>query len=133
MRYLKALHHELPWLSPSELLGRIARDRRLFELGYAEGRPHDLWRRLRFVIDQARAWSESEGGTLREYLDWARMQASESARVAETVLPETDDDAVRILTVHGAKGLEFPITILSGMSAAGPGWKWPSRQRDRWR
>jgi ATP-dependent exoDNAse (exonuclease V) beta subunit len=121
MRYLKALHHELPWLSPSELLGRIARDRRLFELGYAEGRPHDLWRRLRFVIDQARAWSESEGGTLREYLDWARMQASESARVAETVLPETDDDAVRILTVHGAKGLEFPITILSGMTTASVG------------
>ena len=121
MRYLKALHHELPWLSPSELLGRIARDRRLFELGYAAGRPHDLWRRLRFVIDQARAWSESEGGTLREYLDWARMQASESARVAEPVLPETDDDAVRIMTVHGAKGLEFPITILSGMTTASLG------------
>ncbi|MDQ3538691.1 MAG: PD-(D/E)XK nuclease family protein, partial [Actinomycetota bacterium] len=121
MRYLATLHHQLPWLSPSELLGRIARDRRLFELGYAEGRPRDLWRRLRFVVDQARAWSESEGGTLREYLDWARMQASDSARVAETILPETDDDAVRILTIHGAKGLEFPITILSGMTTASSG------------
>ncbi|MDQ3342031.1 MAG: UvrD-helicase domain-containing protein [Actinomycetota bacterium] len=121
MRYLKALHHDRPWLTPSELLSRIARDRRLFELGYAEGRPRDLWRRLRFVLDQARAWSESEGGTLREYLDWARMQASESARVAETILPETDDDAVRILTIHGAKGLEFPITILSGMTTASTG------------
>ena len=42
--------------------------------------------------------------------------------MVETVLPETDDDAVRILTIHGAKGLEFPITILSGMTtkAAGP-------------
>jgi ATP-dependent exoDNAse (exonuclease V) beta subunit len=36
--------------------------------------------------------------------------------VAESVLPESDDDAVRILTIHGAKGLEFPITIVSGMS-----------------
>jgi ATP-dependent exoDNAse (exonuclease V) beta subunit len=34
----------------------------------------------------------------------------------ETVLPETDDDAVRILTIHGAKGLEFPIAIVSGMT-----------------
>ena len=41
-------------------------------------------------------------------------QAAEGARVVETVLPETDDDAVRILTIHGAKGLEFPITIVSG-------------------
>jgi ATP-dependent exoDNAse (exonuclease V) beta subunit len=32
------------------------------------------------------------------------------------VLPETDDQAVRILTVHGAKGLEFPATVLSGMT-----------------
>ena len=44
------------------------------------------------------------------------LQSAEGARVIETVLPETDDEAVRILTVHGAKGLEFPITVLSGMT-----------------
>ena len=121
MAYLREVHADLPWLTPAEVLDRIARDRRVFELGYATGHPRDLWRRLRFVIDQARAWSESEGGTLREYLQWARMQASESARVAETVLPETDDDSVRIMTIHGSKGLEFPITILSGMTTATAG------------
>jgi ATP-dependent helicase/nuclease subunit A len=116
MAYLRTLHAELPWRTPAEVLDRIARDRRLFEVGYAQGRPRDLWRRLRFVIDQARAWSESEGGTLREYVQWSRLQGSESARVAETVLPETDDDAVRIMTIHGSKGLEFPITIVSGLT-----------------
>ena len=49
--------------------------------------------------------------------------------MAESVLPETDDDAVRILTIHGAKGLEFPITIVSGMSTAPAGR--PAR-RPRW-
>ena len=121
LRYLDELHQLVPWSSPSELLDRIARDRRLFELGYAQGRPRDLWRRLRFVVDQARAWSEAQPGTLREYLDWARMQASESARVAETILPETDDESVRIMTIHGSKGLEFPITIVSGMTTASRG------------
>ncbi|MEX2621327.1 MAG: UvrD-helicase domain-containing protein [Egibacteraceae bacterium] len=121
MGYLKALHAEVAWLAPAELADRIVRDRRLFELGYAAGRPRDLWRRLRFVIDQARAWSEAEGGTLREYLEWARLQASESARVAETILPETDDESVRIMTIHAAKGLQFPITILSGMTTASRG------------
>jgi ATP-dependent exoDNAse (exonuclease V) beta subunit len=91
------------------------------ELGYATGHPRDLWRRLRFVIDQARAWSEAQGGTLREYLEWARLQASESVRVAETILPETDDQSVRIMTIHGAKGLEFPITIVSGLTTAARG------------
>lgn len=118
LRYLGGLHHDVAWLAPSQLLDRLARDRRLFELGYAQGRPRDLWRRLRFVIDQARAWSESEGGSCRQYLEWARLQASDSTRVAETVLPETDDDSVRILTIHGSKGLEFPITLLSGMTTA---------------
>ncbi len=116
LAYLRTLHEQLPWMAPSEVLDRLVRDRRLFELAYAHGRPRDLWRRLRFVIDQARAWSTAEAGTLRQYVEWARMQASETTRVAETILPETDDDSVRIMTIHASKGLEFPIAILSGMT-----------------
>jgi len=114
--YLRSLYEERTWLAPSELLGRITQDRRALELGFAEGRPRDVWRRLRFVTDQARAWSEATGGNLRQYLHWVTAQTAEGARVAESILPESDDDAVRILTIHGAKGLEFPITIVSGMS-----------------
>ncbi|MDZ7732792.1 MAG: UvrD-helicase domain-containing protein [Acidimicrobiia bacterium] len=63
-----------------------------------------------------RAFVESEGGDLRGFLEWARLQTSDVARPAEPVLPEADDDAVRILTIHGAKGREFPVTILSGLT-----------------
>ncbi|MET0626952.1 MAG: UvrD-helicase domain-containing protein [Acidimicrobiia bacterium] len=120
MRALADWHGARLWLDASELLDRIVRERRLLELGFVRGRPRDLWRRVRFVVDQARAFAESSaaghqrGSGLRDFLAWADLQSSEGARVVETVLPETDDDAVRILTVHGAKGLEFPITIVSG-------------------
>ena len=114
--YLRSLYEQRFWRAPSELLDQVARDRRAFELGFADRRPRDVWRRLRFVIDQARAWTEATGGSLRQYFRWVELQTAEGARVAESVLPETDDDAVRIMTIHGAKGLEFPITILSGMS-----------------
>ena len=70
---------ERHWLSPAELLDRIARDRRAFELGFAEGRPRDVWRRLRFVIDQARSWSEPTGGSLRQYLQWVDRQTARGA------------------------------------------------------
>ncbi|MEZ5181592.1 MAG: 3'-5' exonuclease [Acidimicrobiales bacterium] len=127
LRYLAKLHRSRHWASPAELLDRIARDRRLFELGFAEGRTRDVWRRLRFVIDQAREWGEATDGNLREYLQWVGRQSSEGSRVAEAVLPESDDDAVRIMTIHAAKGLEFPITILSGMSTAPQAWPSPAQ------
>jgi ATP-dependent exoDNAse (exonuclease V) beta subunit len=116
LRWLGELHRERTWLSPSQVLDRIARERRLFEVAFVHPRPRDLWRRLRFAIDQARAWEEAGGVTLRQYLDWVRLVGAEGSRVVETVLPETDDDAVRILTVHGAKGLEFPVVVLSGLT-----------------
>jgi ATP-dependent exoDNAse (exonuclease V) beta subunit len=118
LEYLHACAEQRHWSTPSELLERIAIERRAFEIGFGEGRPRDVWRRLRYVIDQARHWSEVTGGSLRQYLQWVDRQTAEGARVAEAVLPETDDDAVRIMTIHAAKGLEFPITIVSGMSTA---------------
>ena len=124
--YLRSLYNQRHWLAPSELLERIARDRRALELGFTEGRPRDVWRRLRFVIDQARAWSDATGGNLRQYLAWVKQQASEGARVAEAVLPESDDDAVRIMTIHSSKGLQFPITIVSGTSTVPHGLRAPA-------
>jgi ATP-dependent helicase/nuclease subunit A len=115
---LRKLYWESRWLTPSEILGRLAVDQRMFEVAVFGPRARDSWRRLRFVIDQARAWSEVEHGGLRSYLAWATAQSAEGSRVAESVLPELDADSVRIMTIHAAKGLEFPMVVLSGMTGA---------------
>jgi ATP-dependent helicase/nuclease subunit A len=121
-------------LTPSQLLDRIVRDRRVLEVAAMDSpspRHRETWRRIRFVLDQARAWSESEHGSLRDYLTWAARQSDDRARVTEAVLPETDSRSVRITTIHAAKGLQFPMVIVSGMtSAIGgqlPNLLWPER------
>ncbi len=116
LAWLRQLQKRTRWAAPSEVLDEIVRARRMMETGATGPRARDVWRRLRFVVDQPRAWSEAQAGGLRGYLDWAYRQGEESARVAEAVLPETDANSVRVLTIHAAKGLEFPVVIVSGMS-----------------
>jgi ATP-dependent helicase/nuclease subunit A len=113
---LRQLASEQQWHTPSEILQRLVADRRVFELALAHPTYRDVWRRLRFVIDQARAWSDAGGVGLRGYLDWVRRQGSEGRYQPEAVLPETDVKAVKIMTIHAAKGLQFPITVVSGLT-----------------
>ena len=116
IRHLRSLWEVRWWHEPSALLERLLRERQAFPLAFGHRRPREVWRRLRFVVDQARAFEEAGGGGLRPFLAWADLQRSEGSRVHEPMQAERDDDAVSILTIHGAKGLEFPITILSGAS-----------------
>ena len=116
MRSLRSLHDRRWWHDASGLIELVLVERRAFELGLDERRPRDTWRRLRFVVDQARAFTDAYGTDLRQYLLWAELQSADDARVVEAILPDTDDDAVRIMTVHASKGLEFPIVVLAGLS-----------------
>ncbi|MEI7547369.1 MAG: 3'-5' exonuclease, partial [Actinomycetota bacterium] len=117
LRCLGEVAERIPFATPSQLLSWLGQERCVMELALARRDSRDVWRRVRFVIDQARAWSEAGGHGVRRYLLWTRLQGDEGRFVAETILPETDHDVVRIMTVHAAKGLEFPITVLSGLTA----------------
>lgn len=114
--WLADVHAARLWAPPGEIVDRVVRERRLMELAFAEDRHRDTWRRLRRAVDQARAFSDSTGGTLRAYLRWVDVQRGEGARVVEALVPEADDDAVRVMTVHAAKGLEFPFVVVAGFS-----------------
>ncbi len=117
---LRRLHEARWWQSVSQTVEAVVRERRMMELAVTRRRPRDHWRRIRFFLDQARAYDAASGRGLRGFVDWVEQLADERARAVEVVVPEPDDDALRVLTVHGAKGLEFPIVILAGLNVAPP-------------
>ncbi|WP_439565063.1 UvrD-helicase domain-containing protein [Microcella sp.] len=106
-------------LTAGAVIERLVRERLVRPVVLDTPRSRDVWRRIRFVVDQAHAWSDATHGSLREYVEWAELQQDEKARVAERSVPEEDLDAVRITTIHQSKGREFPIVALHGMGA---GW-----------
>jgi len=114
--HLRSLWRDRWFLTPSSILERLLRERRASLLAFGDPRTTDVWRRLRFLVEQARAFEEATSGDLRAFTSWAELQGGSMARVHEPLLPETDEDAISIQTIHGSKGLEFPITILSGMT-----------------
>ena len=114
---LRRYHEQRLWVSPAALIEEVVRDRRLLETALGAPRPRERWRRYAFLAGQARTFAEAGGRSLRAFLDWVAGQAEEGARVTEVPIPETDEDAVRVMTVHGAKGLEFPIVVLTGLNS----------------
>ena len=109
---------------PDELIEEFIRERHLVELSFDRRRPRERWRRLRFVVEQARAYQRAGGSSLRGFLDWIERQVVERARAVESPAPESDEDCVRIMTIHAAKGLEFPVVVLTGFGSA------PNRNTD---
>ena len=116
LRVLRRYHEQHLWVSPAALIEKVVRDRQLLEAALGAPRPREQWRRYAFLVGQARAFAEAGGRTLRAFLKWVAGQAEEGARVTEVPVPEADEDAVRVMTVHGAKGLEFPIVVLTGLN-----------------
>ena len=93
----------------------------------ASGHPRmrEQWRRYRFMVERARQFAAAGGTSLRSFLRWVEDQMNERARVNETPVPESDEEAVRVMTVHASKGLEFPVVVLTGINSGRGGREGP--------
>jgi len=72
------------------------------------------------LVDLARAWSVRGLHTLAAFNRFLAHQDFVEEE-PEAVVTEEHEDAVRLLTIHKAKGLEFPVVILADMASAPQG------------
>ena len=105
------------WLGAEELL-----DRALLRNGYElhlAGLP-DARRRLanvRKLMRLAREWQQQHGSDLRGFVDQLRSRADggDGSRESEAPVESEALDAVRLMTIHRSKGLEFPVVCVADL------------------
>ncbi len=107
---------QLQHLPPADLLEHVIRSINYENVLLAEGpEGADRWENVRELVASAANWSEEvspedeESGTpLERFLAEAALLSS-----ADTVLGQ--EEGVTLMTLHTAKGLEWPVVVMSGM------------------
>jgi ATP-dependent exoDNAse (exonuclease V) beta subunit len=67
------------------------------------------------IAELARQYEMGGGISFRGFVEELRV-AADTAQASEAPILEEDSDGVRMMTVHKAKGLEFPIVILADLT-----------------
>jgi len=100
-------------LSLEQLCERIVADHDydLAVLAQWDGRRR--YANMRKLARLARSYEELRGRDIEGFVRFVREQEAVGARELEAVAEEEDADAVRLLTIHSAKGLEFKVVIVA--------------------
>ncbi len=116
---LAALHGEIAVLPLADAIQRVFDGLPVLELAAASLHGEQAVANLLKAKQLAAALADRPHLTLSAFVDLMVMRLDEQPDEAESPLVEESSNAVQILTIHKAKGLEFPIVVLPGMHQGG--------------
>ena len=120
MAELRDLHRLRRSVSLAELVRRVVERTRLVEFALTRPDGEQGAANLLAIVDEARLFAAAGGGGLRPFIRHLRDSMEAEAIEIEATVAEETDDVVRIMTTHGAKGLEYPIVALANLGSQRP-------------
>ena len=116
LRLLAALHDTRNHLPVADTITRLL-DATRAHVGFALRRAGEqVLANVLHVAELARQYDLSGGISFRGFVEHLR-EAAEESQAAEAPIVEEGSGGVRLMTVHKAKGLEFPVVILADITA----------------
>ena len=116
-RAFKQRYDRLAGLAPRLSLERLC-ERVLTEHDYdlavlAQWDGRRRYANLRKLARLARSYEELRGPDVEGFVRFVREQDTVGASELEAVAEEEGTDVIRLLTIHGAKGLEFKVVVVA--------------------
>ncbi|HSF57931.1 MAG TPA: UvrD-helicase domain-containing protein, partial [Candidatus Binatia bacterium] len=118
---LARLHEETPKLPVGAAVSHIFSSLPLKALAACTFHGEQAVANLEKLRQQAELLGRKGLTTLKEAIHQLQQRVLDVKEEGESVLAEENLDAVRIMSIHKAKGLEFPIVILAGCQAGTDG------------
>jgi ATP-dependent helicase/nuclease subunit A len=122
------LHRFRSRTSLARLVRETVRRTRLIEVALTGWDGRQAAANVAKLVEQARAFSAGGGGGLRSFARWLADQQG-SRDTEDAGVSEASDDAVRLVTMHASKGLEFPIVALANLGSSPAGRTQPVADR----
>jgi ATP-dependent exoDNAse (exonuclease V) beta subunit len=114
---LKELHEGRNFRSISGTVSDLLSRTRAMEFSLLRQGGDQMAANLRKVLEQARAFEGESHATFRRFVEWLGTREEESVREGESPWAEEGDENVKLMTIHKAKGLEFPIVFLTNLAS----------------
>ncbi|MCK5597241.1 MAG: hypothetical protein KAJ04_07320, partial [Candidatus Eisenbacteria sp.] len=120
MELLRELHSDRGSLSTPELLWKLFNRTNILELFLMKPSGEQRHANLVKVVEIADGLTRDGAISFGGFVRWLRDVQQLTPQEAESPLSEEGDDFVRMLTIHKAKGLEFPIVVLADLGRYTP-------------
>jgi ATP-dependent helicase/nuclease subunit A len=114
LRLLQRLHRGRNYRPVADTIGRLLAETRAHVGFVLRPAGEQVLANVLHVAELARQYEAGGGTSFRGFID--ELRATAESEAAEAPVLEESSDGVRLMTVHKAKGLEFPVVILADLT-----------------